>query len=732
MATEKNSIPRGGSCHREFSTRLAGPRFMKRSICCALSAIWLSLTVSVFAADERVEKLPVEFRNWLEEEVIYIITDKERELFLNLGTVEERNRFIEAFWDRRDPNRATLENEFKTEHYRRIQFANRVLGRDSTRPGWRTDRGRYYIILGEPQERQRYDGLNEVVSCEIWFYQGDTSLGLPSRFNLLFFKDDDIGEYKLYHPYADGPEALLHAGHFYRANQNIAVDVIERVSMDLARASLTVDLTEPVSSFLSARNTRDPQLLQVRPSMGVDVHLADIVESPKRRVSTDYVDAYLRYRGAVSADYSFNFVPNRKYFAVLSGPENTAFVHYSIELDPASFSLETNEDRTKFHTTLDISLEVRDLKGNLVAVNDNTVFVELTASEMELAQAYPVAYQDNFPLAVPGDYAIHVTVRNRVTKQFTVAEENIQIPPLDGKPGLSDILVAYQRELVGGAREDEHLTFQIGNTRFHPAAEHVAAIGETVHVFAQVNEKASPDFRVRFALLNGEEKLQEAEVAAHSGGSVMGQFSLLKIMGGNYEVRAQLVDAAGSVVAEESTTLVVSPRSLIPRPRVVYRRGFNTGVAGLLCLARGQQFLASGLLEEALTELEKAVAANNPELPMARWKLAGALLYLRQADRALDLLLPLEDDFPNEYEVVEGLGFAYYFKKDFIKAVAYLEKAMSIRAPDTSVLNALGDSYQELGKPEDAKKAFERSLELNPEQTGVKQRLESLTDTGSQ
>jgi Flp pilus assembly protein TadD len=62
----------------------------------------------------------------------------------------------------------------------------------------------------------------------------------------------------------------------------------------------------------------------------------------------------------------------------------------------------------------------------------------------------------------------------------------------------------------------------------------------------------------------------------------------------------------------------------------------------------------------------------------------------------------MQEDYPNEYEVVEGLGFAYYFKKDYAKAVDYLKKAMKIRAPGTSVLNALGDSCHELRRPEPA------------------------------
>ena len=151
----------------------------------------LALTTgAALAADERVERLPEVYREWLEEEVVYIITKREKNVFLDLTTIQERDRFIESFWDRRDTDRATLQNEFKVEHYRRLDYANTVLARDAPRAGWRTDRGEYYIILGKPLEIQRYDGEADVVGIEIWFYMGDAKYGLPGRFNLMFFKGE--------------------------------------------------------------------------------------------------------------------------------------------------------------------------------------------------------------------------------------------------------------------------------------------------------------------------------------------------------------------------------------------------------------------------------------------------------------------------------------------------------------------------------------------------------------
>jgi GWxTD domain-containing protein len=90
------------------------------------------------------------YKKWLNEDVVYIITPEERQAFLQLSNDEERDQFIEQFWLRRDPTPDTAENEFKEEHYRRIAYANEHFAAGI--PGWKTDRGRIYIIWGKPDE----------------------------------------------------------------------------------------------------------------------------------------------------------------------------------------------------------------------------------------------------------------------------------------------------------------------------------------------------------------------------------------------------------------------------------------------------------------------------------------------------------------------------------------------------------------------------------------------------
>ena len=186
----------------------------------------------------------------------------------------------------------------------------------------------------------------------------------------------------------------------------------------------------------------------------------------------------------------------------------------------------------------------------------------------------------------------------------------------------------------------------------------------------------------------------------------------------------------GELVGGRSVPVVLSPRTVVPRPGFVLRKEFNTRIPQLLALARGDQLWNLGRFDAAREDFEKAVAGNL-NLPLARWKLANAYLRSRDAERSLALLAPLEQAFSSQFEVIAGLGFAYYFKDDFQKATEYLEKAMTIRPPDTELLNATADCHLRLGNTDKAKAYFERSLELDPSQEAVKRRLAELSSQGS-
>jgi GWxTD domain-containing protein len=146
------------------------------------------------------------YKKWLKEDVIYIITDEEKAVFQKLTTDEERDAFVEQFWQRRNPDPKSSTNEFKEEHYRRIAYANEHF--TSGDPGWMTDRGRIYIIHGKPDSvESRPDGgayvrpieegggNTSVYPYEKWRYRHIEGLG--SNIELEFVDKTNTGKYEL-------------------------------------------------------------------------------------------------------------------------------------------------------------------------------------------------------------------------------------------------------------------------------------------------------------------------------------------------------------------------------------------------------------------------------------------------------------------------------------------------------------------------------------------------------
>src|SRR5262252_4122319 len=153
-----------------------------------------------------LKELEGPYRTWLEEDVVYIITPDERSAFLQLETNEEREQFIEQFWLRRSSNPDLPDNDFKEEHYRRIAYANEHFA--SGIPGWKTDRGRIYIIWGKPDEIEShpaggtYDrpmeeggGSTTTYPWETWRYR--YLEGIQENVILEFVDPSGSGEYHL-------------------------------------------------------------------------------------------------------------------------------------------------------------------------------------------------------------------------------------------------------------------------------------------------------------------------------------------------------------------------------------------------------------------------------------------------------------------------------------------------------------------------------------------------------
>ncbi len=115
------------------------------------------------------------YKNWLERDVLYLITPAEKEVFTALRTDNDREQFVENFWRRRDPSPKTERNEFRDEYYSRIAYTNEHFPLiPGTITGWQSDRGKTYILLGAPDQiekgRASFANLDDI-AFEKWIYQ---------------------------------------------------------------------------------------------------------------------------------------------------------------------------------------------------------------------------------------------------------------------------------------------------------------------------------------------------------------------------------------------------------------------------------------------------------------------------------------------------------------------------------------------------------------------------------
>jgi len=131
------------------------------------------------------------WQNWLEEDVRYIITDQERADFQKLTTDKQRDDFVTAFWERRNPNPGAEENPFKEQHYQRLAYANTHFAAGV--PGWKTDRGRFYIMYGKPDSIDSHPTLWP--PSEEWHYAYIEGIG--KDVTLKFVDTCGCGEYHI-------------------------------------------------------------------------------------------------------------------------------------------------------------------------------------------------------------------------------------------------------------------------------------------------------------------------------------------------------------------------------------------------------------------------------------------------------------------------------------------------------------------------------------------------------
>jgi GWxTD domain-containing protein len=673
--------------------------------------VLLGLTVILSGAPVDKPKLPERYQRWLDEEVVYIMARTEREVFRQLRTDRERDLFMEAFWKHRDPTPTSPENEFKTEHLRRVAYANQHLGREGSVPGWKTDRGRMYILLGEPQEIQKYAGKLGIYDCESWFYQGKTDLGLPPSFNLLFFKEHGQGMMKLYSPIGNGPQALLSSamdspGDFRRA-YNTLYDI------DATLAGIAMDLLSGDSAEGLGR-----------PTMASDMLIQKIVTLPSRTVSDGYARKFLEYKDIVDVEYSANFIDSASLIKVFREGTGQYFVHYAVEPE----RLSVNQFERKTYTTLKVNGRVSTLDGRLVYQYDKTVSVEMPEAQVAELSRAPFNLHDVFPL-VAGDYRLSVLVKNEVSREFMTVEQALRVPQSGKAVQLTQPLLGYKISRLDAAKRKVR-PFQVGPFQVFCQPGRIFTVQDTLAIVFQLNDLPEDTVRtgrVRLTFLKDGQPFREVIRTPSEYADLPNALETIPLADfppAHYQVQVSLLDGDTEVVkANEEFDLTFAPTlgrpwyssRVLPEPDdPVYAQ-----IAGV-------QLLNLGRYPEARASLE-GVLLKKPDSPEAAFTLARVYLALSEPRSAVRVLAPLlarPGRVP--YEVYTLSGEAFMKSGDFAEALNVLDQAVSQYGVNASVLNAIGRSYLGLSKFEEALASFEKSLLLSPDQPEIRKQIDQL------
>ena len=686
---------------------------MHRSTCIGL---FLLLALAGFPPPTRgaagqKKDLPPIYKKWLEEEVVYIISPLEKQVFEKLQTDRERDLFIEAFWRQRDPTPGTTENEFKTEHFKRINYANYYLGRQSPLPGWRTDRGRIHIILGEPNDIQHFESGQETYPAEVWFYQNKAEVGLPPGFNIVFFKEHGTGDYKLYSPTRDGPQAFLAS--YLGSPEDVAgaYRKLRELEPNLALVSLSLIPGEDSAAF-------------GRPSLSSDLLLQQVESLPEKTIRDQYAQKFLQYKDIVEVEYSANYLDSDSLVKILKASPAATCVHYSIE--PAKLSVSQYGD--KFSTTLTLNGSVKDEEGKVIYQFDKTLPISLGDEELKSISRRPYAIYDVFPL-IPGSYDLSILLKNEVSKEFSSLERKLIIPPDESKVWITPLLLGYKVEKVEAGR-DRLKPFQLGGVSIFAQANRTFTKSEGFILAFQVwglAQSLRDEAEIVFTFLKDAQPVKSfSRMAAGYPGfpDVVEPVALSEFIPAHYEVRVS-VRSGGQEIAAAKDEFDITPVEKMARPWVYSKimPGLDDPVYLFLI---GNQLLNAGRNEEARLKLEEAFK-KKPEDADYALALARADMTLQDYSRVETLLLPFIGQVkPPRYEMFVLLASAHHRKKEWEKALKVLEQGISHYGLNTFFLNLRGECYLRLGNKSEALRAWEKSLELNPAQPDVQKAVNAL------
>jgi GWxTD domain-containing protein len=474
-------------------------------------------------------------KKWIVKDVPYIITKAERDAFFALKTDEERENFIAIFWQSRDPEPETEENEYREEYYERIAYANEHYA--SGIPGWKTDRGRIYITWGKPDsvesrpsggtyDRPSYEGGGSTTTYpfETWFYRHLDGVG--DGVEIEFVDRTGSGEYRIARD-ADEKDALATVPGLSRR--------AEREGNSYVR-----EQDSPLSRILRI------QALSVPPHVKFG-DLEKIASTSTGTIDNNPLDFDVR------VDY-FRQSDNRVIVA---------------------FTVQTDNKELRFKgvgglqtATLNIFGRVTSVSGKRSGIFEEAVTTNSTVADLAELRERKSVYQKSLALA-PGNYKVDIVVRDVETGNRGIRSLGVEVPSYDEKK-LSTSSLILASKLRSTNEGDIGQQFVIGNSKVIPNLSGVYKQGQEVGVYLQVYNAGidqttlRPAVDVEYILTkSGKEVMRQPE--DWSGLSDSGQrLTLARLLQtsqlplGEYEIKVVTKDRVGGQAIENKGKFTIT------------------------------------------------------------------------------------------------------------------------------------------------------------------------------
>ena len=391
------------------------------------------------------------YKKWLNEDVVWIITDEERAAFKQLSNDEERDNFIEAFWQRRDPTPDTEENEYKEEHYRRIAYANEHYAAGI--PGWKSDRGRIYIMYGPPDENESHPsggtyerpmeeggGETSTFPFEDWRYRYLEGIGQEV---IIEFVDSCMcGDYHMTMDRSE-KDALLQT-------PNAGLTLYEQMGMSSKASRFSGGGLERLGAGPNSSSQSTKQFdrleqfakLQAPPP----VKFKDLEEIVNTKLITNLMPFDVR------SD-----------FVKVTG--DTVLVPITIQMKYRDITF-SNKDGVQ-RGTVNIFGRVTTLTGKIVQTFEDTAQIDVPAELLPRTAENSSVYWKALPLR-PGRYKVEIAVKDVNGDRKGLWSRGIVVPEFsDDKLSTSTLIVADQMEAVP-TKDVSTGNFVIGLTKVRP------------------------------------------------------------------------------------------------------------------------------------------------------------------------------------------------------------------------------------------------------------------------